>query len=444
MANFDTTDRLLYRKVFLRTVPFLFLCYVLAFLDRVNVGFAKLQMAEQLQFSDAVFGLGAGIFFIGYFVFEVPSNVILERVGARIWIARIMVTWGIISACTMFVESATGFYVLRFLLGVAEAGFFPGIILYLTYCFPAANRARMTGLFMTAVAISNVIGGPVSGAIMQFLDGYNGWAGWQWLFLVEGIPSVLVGVLVLVFLSNGPEHARWLNDDERARILRHLADDLSEREGTGCRHRLRDAFTDRRIWLLSFVYFCMMIGFYGINFWMPTLIQELGIDPEHYFAVGLISMVPWGVAAVSMVLWGIHSDRSGERRWHTTLGFATAGVGMTGLALASHDPIVSIICLTLVTAGLLSGLAVFWSLPVQFLAGTAAAAGIAWINSVGNLGGYVGPVLIGRLRMVSDSSLTVFGVIALVLFIGAFSVLLLRRRPAASPEATLDTAGRGA
>ncbi|MEJ8568067.1 MFS transporter [Elongatibacter sediminis] len=435
MTALSQDDKQLYAKVFWRTVPFLFLCYVLAFLDRVNVGFAKLQMAEQLQFSDAVFGLGAGIFFLGYFIFEVPSNIILERVGARIWIARIMITWGIISACTMFVESAWGFYLLRFLLGVAEAGFFPGIILYLTYWFPAANRARMTGLFLTAVAISNVIGAPLSGAIMQYLDGSNGWAGWQWLFLVEGIPSALVGLLVLAFLANGPRDARWLTDSERTRIQQILEADALTRQGPDGRHRLRDAFIDRRIWLLSFIYFCIIVGFYAINFWMPTLISEIGIDPRDYFLVGLLSMIPWGGAVIAMVLWGIHSDRTQERRWHTTIALATATTGLTGLAFAGHDPYLSIICLTLVTSGLLSGITVFWSLPVQFLSGTAAAAGIAWINSVGNLGGYVGPVLMGRIRMVSEDGMLVFSVLATVVALGAISVPLLRQR--ATPSAVV-------
>ena len=407
-------------------MPFLFLCYVLAFLDRVNIGFAKLQMAEQLQFSDAVFGMGAGIFFVGYFLFEVPSNVILERVGARIWIARIMVTWGIISASTMFVESAFWFYVLRFLLGVAEAGFFPGIILYLTYWFPAANRVRVMALFITAVAVSNVIGAPVSGAIMQYMDGLNGWAGWQWLFLVEGLPSALVGLLVLVVLANGPRDARWLTDHERQRILMHLEDDLRARQGPGSGHRFRDAFTDTRVWLLSFVYLCIMIGFYAINFWMPTLIQEMGLDPQDYFLVGLLSMIPWGVAAVVMVAWGIHSDRTQERRWHALLGIGLGAVGLVGLAFTAQEPIGSIFCLTLITTGLLSGLTVFWSLPVQFLSGTAAAAGIAWINSIGCLGGLIGPVLTGQIRMVDPQGGLVFGVLGAVVAAGALSLLLLR------------------
>lgn len=419
-------DRQVYRKVFMRIIPFLFLCYVLAFLDRVNVGFAKLQMAEQLQFSDAVFGLGAGIFFIGYFLFEVPSNVILERVGARIWIARIMVTWGLISASMMLVEDVFWFYTLRFLLGAAEAGFFPGVILYLTYWFPAANRARMTGALLTAVAISNVIGAPLSGSIMQFLDGANGWAGWQWLFLLEGLPSVAAGLLVLAMLPDGPHKARWLTDDERARIQRHLDEDLRSRQGPGSRHRFRDAFVDARIWLLSFVYLCIMIGFYAINFWMPTLIQEIGLDPGDYFLVGLLSMIPWGVAAVVMVLVGIHSDRVQERRWHTLLGILLGAIGLAGFAFTGGMPAASIACLTLVTTGMLCGITVFWSLPVQFLSGTAAAAGIAWINSVGCLGGVVGPALTGWIRMVATDGSVTFLVLSAIVAAGAFSLLALR------------------
>lgn len=441
----NTVDRQLYRKVFMRIGPFLFLCYVLAFLDRVNIGFAKLQMAGQLQFSDAVFGLGAGIFFIGYFLFEVPSNVILERVGARVWIARIMVTWGLISSAMMLVDDVLWFYTLRFLLGAAEAGFFPGVILYLTYWFPTANRARMTGLFITAVAVSNVIGSPISGSVMQFLDGVNGWAGWQWLFLAEGVPSVLVGILVLLFLDDGPHTARWLTDDERRRILHHLDDERQARERQGARHRLRDAFVDSRVWLLAFVYLCMMIGFYAINFWLPTLIQEMGMDPQDYLLIGLLSMIPWGVAAVAMVLWGMHSDRVQERLWHALLGVLVGAAGLVGLAFTAHAPVPSIACLTLVTTGLLSGLTVFWSLPVQFLSGTAAAAGIAWINSVGCLGGLVGPALTGRIRMVDPEGGLVFAVLGGVVALGAFSLLLLRRRTAAGePYAGLSPTDSGA
>jgi sugar phosphate permease len=422
------TETQLYNRIFWRIVPFLFLCYVVAFLDRVNVGFAKLQMAEQLGFSDAVYGFGAGIFFLGYFIFEVPSNLILEKVGAKWWIARIMVTWGIISSCMMFVETEFWFYTLRFLLGVAEAGFFPGVILYLTYWFPATQRARMMALFITAVAISNVIGGPLSGAIMEFLDGVNGWQGWQWLFLLEGIPSVLVGLVVIIYLDNGPKSAKWLSGEEREFVLKNLADEEVEKSSAGSRHHFKDVFKDSRVWLLSLVYLCIIVGFYAVNFWMPTIIQELGIDAKDYFKVGLLSMIPWGIAAVVMVLNGTHSDHSGERYWHCIIPLATASLGMFGLAVVGHDAVLSMICLTLITTGLLSCIAVFWSLPAAFLSGTAAAAGIAWINSVGNLGGFFGPDLIGRVRTLTNSTEIAFYMLAVIVMFGAVVLVLMWRK----------------
>jgi MFS family permease len=422
------TESHLYNRVFWRIVPFLFLCYVVAFLDRVNVGFAKLQMAGQLGFSDTVYGFGAGIFFIGYFLFEVPSNLVLEKVGAKIWIARIMVTWGIISSCMMLVETEFWFYTLRFLLGAAEAGFFPGVILYLTYWFPSAQRARMTALFMTAVAISNVIGGPLSGAIMQFLDGVNGWQGWQWLFLLEGVPSVLIGVLVLVLLDDNPRKARWLSEDERALMLRHLAEDEAAKSVLGLRHRLTDVFRDGRVWALSSIYLSMMVGFYGVNFWMPSIIQDFGIDPHNFLEVGLLSMVPWGAAAVAMVINGTHSDRSGERFWHVIVPMLIASAGLLGMALAGHARLPSMIALTMITSGLLSALAVFWSLPATFLSGTAAAAGIAWINSLGNLGGFFGPDLIGRIRTATDSNEMAFFALSAILLLGALVVVVMRHK----------------
>ena len=325
-------EKATFAKISMKLVPFLFLCYIVAFLDRVNVGFAKLQMAGDLHYSDTVYSLGAGIFFIGYFIFEVPSNVILERVGARIWIARIMITWGIISSAFMWVHQIPwgpfpgllgltpaefGFYFLRFLLGVAEAGFFPGIILYLTYWFPSEIRARKVALFMTAIAISNVIGSPISGAIMQFMDGTGGMRGWQWLFLLEGVPSVLVGLLVFVLLPNGPKTAKWLTQPERDLVVRRVEEDHAAKKDLGQKHSLADAFKDGRVWALSIVYFCGVVCFYAVNFWMPTIIQELGVDKKDFLKVGLLSMIPWGAAAIAMVVWGDHSDKTGERRWHS-------------------------------------------------------------------------------------------------------------------------------
>ncbi|HXX10255.1 MAG TPA: MFS transporter [Burkholderiales bacterium] len=447
-------EKTTFDKAAWRLIPFLFLCYIVAFLDRVNVGFAKLQMAPDLKFSDAVYGFGAGIFFIGYFIFEVPSNVILERVGARIWIARIMITWGIISSAFMFTNAihwgpiaamfnATDaeftFYALRFLLGVAEAGFFPGIILYLTYWFPGSRRAKMVAMFMTAIAISNVVGSPVSGAIMQFVDGVNGWRGWQWLFLLEGLPSIIVGLLVFVLLPNGPKSAKWLTTQEQELIVQRVRDEEAHKQHLGQRHSFMDAFRDGRVWALALVYFCGVVCFYAVNFWMPTIIQELGIDKRDFLKVGLLSMIPWGAAAIAMVLWGQHSDRTGERRWHAAGGLLLALTGLVGLALVGHAAVASIFALTLVTVGLLSWVVTFWSLPTAFLSGTAAAAGIAWVNSVGNLGGHFGPDLIGRIRTVTGgSSDAAFYALAAVALLGALIIIFLpgtQHKTATSPRA---------
>ncbi len=418
----------LYDRIFWRIVPFLFLSYLVAFLDRVNVGFAKLQMADQLGFSDAVYGLGAGIFFIGYFLFEVPSNLLLEKFGAKWWIARIMVTWGIISSCMMLVETEFWFYTLRFLLGVAEAGFYPGIILYLTYWFPEAQRCRMIAIFMAAIALSNMVGGPISGGIMQWMDGVNGWQGWQWLFLLEGLPAVIMGLLVLVILDNGPATAKWLSDEEKAVVLQHLAEDEEIKKGRGVKHGFKDVFFDGRVWALAFVYLCTVCGFYAINFWMPTIIQEFGLDPGSYLEVGFLSVFPWGTAAVVMVLVGSHSDETGERWWHAIIPIVVAAIGLLGLGLAGHHGLTSMICLTLITSGLLSFISVFWSFPAAILSGTAAAAGIAFINSIGNLGGYIGPEIMGRVRMATDSNELALIALSAVVLLGAVVMLLIRHK----------------
>jgi MFS family permease len=432
-----------YKKAASRLIPFVFLCYIVAFLDRVNVGFAKLQMASDLKFSDAIYGVGAGIFFIGYFIFEVPSNVILEKVGARVWIARIMITWGVISSAFLFtgdihwgaVAAAFGFsdaqftfYFLRFLLGAAEAGFFPGIILYLTYWFPGERRAKMVALFMTAIGVSQLIGSPVSGAIMQFMDGAYGWRGWQWLFLLEGIPSVIIGVLVLLILPDGPNSARWLTEQERDLLVARIDHDNASKRELGGRHSLSDAFKDGRVWALALVYFALATCFYAVGFWMPTIIQELGIDKKDLLKVGLLSMIPWGASIVAMIWWGSHSDRTGERRWHCASGLLAIMVGLLLLAIAHKSPIVSIGALTLITMGWAGCVCTFWSLPTAFLSGTAAAAGIAWINSVGNLGGYFGPDLIGTIRTAAHGAAeAAFFTLAGIALVGALIVLFLPR-----------------
>lgn len=412
-----------YRRVTLRLIPFLFLCYVVAYLDRVNVGFAKLQMLADLRMSEASYGLGAGIFFIGYFLFEVPSNLILHRTGARVWISRIMITWGILSAATMFVTSAGAFYFIRFLLGIAEAGFFPGIILYLTQWYPASRRARIVALFMTAVAASGVIGGPVSGWILTAMEGVNGWAGWQWLFLLEGVPSVLMGVAVFFYLDDSVAAARWLPEAERAVLVGNLRADTAGHEHSGVLATL----ADRRVLLLSALYFCIVMGLYGIGFWLPQLIRTMGVEDAG--RIGVLSAIPYGVAAVLMVLVGRSSDLRGERRWHL-MGASMAGsIGLTVAGIFGTSLPIGLTAMTLATVGVLSAAPIFWTLPTALLRGASAAAGIAAINSIGNLAGFLSPYLIGLARdFTGQATIGLYAVAVFMLAGAALAITVTRDR----------------
>lgn len=412
----DNLDNL-YKRVSWRLMPFLFLCFVAAYLDRVNVGFAKLQMQADLQFSDAVYGIGAGIFFIGYFIFEVPSNLLMTRTGARLWIARIMISWGLISSALMFTSSVTTFYVLRFLLGAAEAGFFPGIILYLTYWYPAQRRARMVALFMSGVAVAGVVGGPLSGWIMKTFAGVHGLNGWQWLFLLEGLPSVLLGVWTLFYLDDGIRAARWLGEDEKQALERAIAADRMQHQHLP----LSQLFRSGTVWLLALVYFLCVMGLYGVSFWLPQLIKNSGVTDV--FDIGLLSAVPYFVAAVVMVLAARHSDRSGERRWHTACAALAGALGLIVATLYSDNTLIALAALSVATAGILSTFPIFWSLPTAMLGGAAAAAGIAMINSIGNLAGFVAPYLVGAIRDATQSTASGMYLIAVSLLAGAVLVV---------------------
>jgi ACS family tartrate transporter-like MFS transporter len=374
-----------------RLLPFLFLLYVVAYLDRVNVGFAALQMNAALGLSAAVYGLGAGIFFVGYTLFEVPSNLLLERLGARVWIARIMITWGLVSAAMMFVQGPASFYALRLLLGIAEAGFFPGIILYLTYWFPAAERARATAYFMTATALAGVVGGPISGALLT-MDGMLGLAGWQWMFLLEGLPATLLGLIVLRVLPNGPAEAAWLTLPEREALIDRLQEDSAV--AVDLQHGLAGAFRSRRVWLLCALYFCLVCGLYGISFWLPQLLR--GQSAWSDLRVGVASALPYLAAAIVMVAVAAHSDRTGERRWHTAIPLWT---GALGFAVSSQAPSAAGALAALTLAAMMwAAFGPFWTLPPAFLRGTAAAGGIALVNSVGNTGGFAGPYMVGFVK----------------------------------------------
>jgi len=392
---------------------------VVAYLDRVNVGFAKLQMLHDLQFSDTVFGLGAGVFFIGYFLFEVPSNVILHRVGARVWIARIMLTWAVISGSFMFVDTPTSFYIMRFLLGLAEAGFFPGIILYLTYWYPAARRSRIVATFMTAIPLSGVIGGPLSGWIMESFAGVHGMTGWQWMFVLEAIPAVILGLAVLLYLDDGIRSAKWLNEGEKRLLEQGIANDA---QGKAVHASLGAVFADRRVWVMALIYFCCVMGQYGLTFWMPSLIKTAGI--KGVLNVGLFTAIPYSAAVVAMLLLGRSSDHRRERRWHLVTPMLMGAVGLVGSALAgTTNTEVAIVFLSIAAAGVLASAPLFWSLPTSFLNGVAAAAGIAAINSVGNLAGFASPYLIGVIKDATQSTDVALYVLAAVLVAGAAVVL---------------------
>jgi len=416
--NTDSSfEKKTYSKVDFRLIPFLFLCYILAYLDRVNVGFAKLQMLKDLSMSDAAFATGAGIFFIGYFFFEVPSNILLKKFGARMWIARIMISWGIISSLMMFVTSEWEFYGLRFILGLAEAGFFPGIIFYLTLWYPSNMRSSRTAWFVSAIAVSGVIGNPISGLVMDLFSGSLGIAGWQWLFLAEGIPSILIGVFVIFYLNSSIEEATWLTGEEKALLSANiLAEDKHKVE-----HKISDAFKSFKVWVLCAIYFTLMIGLYGIAFWLPTIIKAFGV--KGYLEIGLISAIPYGVAVVGMILLSINSDRTGERRLHYVANVTAGALGLILSGVYASSPTASIIFLSVGTLGVIGSMPLFWPMPSAFLAGTAAAAGIGIVNSIGNLGGYVGPNVPIWAKAFSDDPSAALYIIAASLILGALLVL---------------------
>ncbi len=408
-----------YRKVTSRLLPFLMLCYVVAYLDRVNVGFARLQMLSDLGFSETVYGLGAGMFFIGYFTFEVPSNIILHRVGARTWIARIMITWGMVSAMFMFIRTPLSFYALRFVLGVAEAGFFPGIILYLTYWFPSERRGRMISMFMMAIPLSGIFGGPLSGWIMATFGGVAGLAGWQWLFLLEAAPALVVGVIVLLYLDNGIRSAKWLEEDEKALLERKLAEDSAHIEP---HPSLGAVLSDPRIALMCGIYFCIVMGQYGLTFWMPTLIQSAGVSGT--LKIGLLTAVPYTAGALAMPFFGRSADHRRERRWHASAAMLIGAAGLTLSAIAGTHTALAILFLTIAATGVFSSGPLFWSLPTAFLGGAAAAAGIAVINSIGNLAGFVSPYVVGWLKDLTHSMQAGMFLVSGVLVAGAVIIVV--------------------
>jgi ACS family tartrate transporter-like MFS transporter len=404
------------RKVAWRLIPFMALLYLMAFLDRVNIGFAALTMNADLHFSATVFGTGAGIFFLGYVLFEVPSNLMLHKLGARRWIARIMISWGVLSAAMAFIRTPWSFYILRCLLGVAEAGFFPGMILYLTYWFPADRRGRILGTFLVALPLSSVIGAPISTILLDLKLGSL--HGWQWLFLLEGIPAVLIGFVVLGLLTDRPELADWLTADEKQCLTRLLSRDASPKLPQA--RTAREGLWSPTVWLLGALYFALLIGLYGFNFWLPQIVQNIGAFSHHQ--IGLLTMLPNLVAVAVIYGWGRHSDAADERRWHLAIPALSAALGLV-LASQTSQPVVALAALTLAGMGIYGTLPVFWTLPTTFLKGAAAAGGIAMINAVGSVGGYLGSSLMGISKDAFGSYSAGLAVLALSLAVGGLLAL---------------------
>jgi MFS transporter, ACS family, tartrate transporter len=407
-------------RVTARLIPFLILCYFVAYVDRVNVGFAALTMNKDLGISASAFGLGAGIFFFTYFIFEVPSNLLLARVGARRWIARIMLTWGLLSGAMAFITGETSFYVVRMLLGAAEAGFFPGIIFYLTLWFPAIYRARIIGYFMAAIPLSSLIGSPVSGYILG-MDGLAGLRGWQWLFILEAVPALLLSVVVFFYLTDRPSTARWLGAEERAWLVDRLATEERQREAAG-RLSVLQSLTNPRVLALALVYFGAVAANYGVSFFLPQVIKAFGLSNA---ATGWVTAIPYLIGVIAMVWWGRRSDRRHERKLHCAVALVCAALGIAGCGLL-HDPVLRVVAISIGAAGIFGSLPVFWTLPTAFLSGAAAASGIAVVNAIGNLAGFAGPYITGRLKDATGSYTAGFLVMAALALMSTGIVLALR------------------
>ena len=422
-----------YRKIASRLIPYLFVLYILAYLDRVNVGYAALEMKRDLRLTDSVYGFGAGIFFLGSSLFDLPSNLLLNRVGARKWIARIMITWGLIATAMMFVRGAHSFYVMRFFLGVSEAGFFPGMILYLSAWFPSQQRANAVARFMTATAIAGVIGAPISSALLR-LEGAAGLHGWQWLFLVEGVPTFLMGISVLFVLRDKPDDAPWLRADEKRWLDDELERDRNE-GGASEHHSLGDAFRTPMVWVLAGIFFLDQIGIYTVNLWLPLLLNSLlhggathgtALSPQASSDVARWTILPYLAASAFMVLIGWTSDRTGERRWHIAGCLLLSALGF-GAAALTHSFALTLTAMTLAAMGYWSLMGPFWALPTRVLSGQAAAGGVAVITMVGGVGAFLGPFLTGRLRDLTHSFTAGLLTVGGLALLGAMLCTLLPR-----------------
>ena len=432
-----TAYQALYSKVSWRLLPLLLIAYMIAYLDRINIGYAQLQMKQTLPFGAAVYGLGAGIFFIGYFLFEVPSNLLLERIGARKTLLRIMVLWGLTAAAMAFVTTPTQFYIARFLLGVFEAGFFPGIILYFTYWYPSARRGQVIAIFMSATTIVSVIAGPLCGSILKYFNGVNGWAGWQWLFVVQGLPAVVVGLIIYFRLPDGPANARWLTPAEQTLVrsnLEHEAKPVESQSG-GTLGRM---FRDPKVYLLALVYFLLLGATYTMVFWAPTLIQSWGV--KDLLLIGILAAIPNAVGVAGMILIGRNSDRLRERRWHFAACVAIAAVGLGITTLLQGNLVGSIVALSVATIGIAAATPIFFTLVSEYLSKATAAGGIALISSLGNLGPAVSPSINGLItQRTGSTTYSMYLVMALYVLAG---LLLLGTVRAAKAARTHPAPGR--
>ena len=406
-------------RVSARLIPFLILCYFVAYLDRVNLAFAALEMNKDLAFSATVYGTGAGIFFLSYFLLETPSNLILVRVGARRWIARIMFTWGILSGCMAFVSGETGFYIVRFLLGAAEAGFFPGIIFYLTLWFPAAYRGRIIGMFMAAIPLSAVIGAPLS-SMLLYLDGGFGLRGWQWIFIIEAIPAIILSVVVYFYLTETPSEASWLAGDERAWLVARQENERSHREAVQS-HSVLQALTNQKVLALGVVGISIAYSIYALAYFLPQVVKSFGVTNMQ---TGLITAIPFAVGTIGMIWYGRRSDRLMERRSHAAVALLITGLGIAAAAVID-DPYIKMAWLCVAGFGAFAVLPAFWAMPTAFLSGSAAAAGIAFINSIANIAGFVGPMIIGRIKDATGSFSGGFLVVAGISVVAAIVMLCI-------------------
>ena len=424
-----------YHKVIWRLMPFLFVCYMFAYVDRVNVSFAGLNMKKDLGMSDAVFGQGSGIFFWGYLLFQIPCNMALKKIGARRWLGPIMMVWALVSACTMFIHGEWDFKGLRFLLGVVESGFFPGVILYLTFWFNNRYRSLMVAVFMVAIPLAPFIFSPISAWLMVRLDNVAGLHGWQWLFVAEAIPSLLAGLASLIFLEDGPDSAKWLSTEERALICRRLEEDEAHKKlAFGGNDSFLQAVRKPAVWLFCLIYFGSVAGNYGLQFWLPQIIKNT--LSKDLTTIGYLSMIPWGVTVIAMLLIGHHSDKTGERSYHIALPVTAGGIGLAISAIPGIPGWVGLIALTIACAGVVTASSSFWSLPTLYLSGTAAAAGIAMINSLGNLGGYYGPVIVGNISTKFHSTGIAMVVLAgLCLLSAIINIAFFRNHPRKSDPA---------